>query len=240
VTAAVVAADEPLVRWDWVADHTDEIVDLFWEHVTLTVSAVAIGFVIAMGMALVAVRWRWTYEPLAGFASVLYAIPSLALFGVLLTIPAFGFGFRTALAALVTYTLLILLRNIVAGLDGVPAAAREAADGMGYERWRRLVRVDLPLATPAIVAGLRIATVTTVGLVTVTALIGEGGFGDLINDGLSRDFPTPIVVGAVLSVALAIAFDLLFVLVERLLTPWARARTPRDRGQGDAVAGAPL
>ena len=135
-------------------------------------------------LALVAVRWRWTYEPLAGVCSVLYAIPSLALFGVLVSIPFFGLGYRTAEVALVSYTLLILLRNIVAGLDGVPPAVREAADGMGYERWRRVLRVDLPLATPSIVAGLRIATVTTVGLVTVTSLVGEGGFGKLINDGL--------------------------------------------------------
>jgi osmoprotectant transport system permease protein len=238
VSSALVAVEEPLVRWDWIGDHTEEIVELFWEHVTLTLSAVAIGFVVAMGMSLVAVRWRWTYEPLAGFCSVLYAIPSLALFGVLISIPFFGFGFRTALVALVSYTLLILLRNIVAGLDGVPPAAREAADGMGYEPWRRLLQVDLPLATPAIVAGLRIATVTTVGLVTVTSLIGEGGFGALINEGLSRDFSTQIVVGAVLSVALAIAFDLLFVLVERLLTPWTRARVPRGQQAGDALADA--
>ena len=225
MTAPVLAA-EPLVRWDWVRDHTDDITAQLWEHMGLTAAAVGLGFAISMVLALAAVRWRWAYEPLAGFCSVLYAIPSLALFGVLVPISFFGLGFRTALAALVSYTLLILLRNIVAGLDGVPAAAREAADGMGYERWRRILRVDLPLATPAIVAGLRIATVTTVGLVTVTALVGQGGFGSLINDGLSRNFPTPIVVGTVLSVALAIAFDVLFVLIERLLTPWARARVP--------------
>ena len=232
MTVRLLAAGEPFIRWDWVWDHTDDITELFWEHVTLTVVAVASGFVIAMAMALVATRWRWTYEPLAAFCSVLYAIPSLALFGVLLTIPAFGLGFRSAEVALVSYTLLILLRNIVAGLDGVAPEVREAADGMGYEGWRRWLRVDLPLATPAIVAGLRIATVTTVGLVTVTALIGEGGFGDLINDGLSRDFPTPIVVGAVLSVALAVAFDLLFVVIERLLTPWTRSHTPREAPDG--------
>jgi len=219
----LLAADEPFVRWDWVGDHTDDIVDAFWEHLSLTVVAVGVGFVISMLLALVAMRWRWTYEPLAGVCSVLYAIPSLALFGVLVSIPFFGLGFRTAEVALVSYTLLILLRNIVAGLDGVPAAAREAADGMGYESWRRVLRVDLPLATPAIVAGLRIATVTTVGLVTVTSLVGVGGFGGLINDGLGRSFSTPIVVGTVLSVALAIAFDLLFVAVEWLITPWARA-----------------
>jgi osmoprotectant transport system permease protein len=234
--AVLVGVEEPLVRWDWVWDHTDDYVALLREHVTLTLSAVGIGFAISLVLALVAVRWRWTYEPLAGFCGVLYAIPSLALFGVLITIPAFGLGFRSSLVALVSYTLLILLRNIVVGLDGVPPDVREAADGMGFEGWRRVLRVDLPLATPAIVAGLRIATVTTVGLVTVTALIGAGGFGDLINAGLGRDFPTQILVGSVLSVALAVAFDGLFVAVEHLLTPWARAAA---RGQAGAGAGAP-
>ena len=228
----MLAADEPFVRWSWVGDHTEEITEALRQHIQLTVTSVAIGFAISLVLALVAVRWRWTYEPLAGFCSVLYAIPSLALFAVLVAIPFFGLGYRTSLVALVSYTLLILLRNNVTGLDGVPAAVREASDGMGYERWRRLARVDLPLATPSIVAGLRIATVTTVGLVTVTSLVGEGGFGSLINDGLSRNFPTPIVVGTVGSVALAIAFDLGFVLVERLLTPWARATAPVGRGRG--------
>ena len=233
MTGRVLAADEPFVRWDWVTDHTEEISEAFRQHVQLTVLSVAIGFVISLVLGLVAVRWRWTYEPLAGVCSVLYAIPSLALFAVLVSIPFFGLGFRTSLVALVSYTLLILLRNIVAGLDGVPPAVREASDGMGYERWRRVVRVDLPLATPSIVAGLRIATVTTVGLVTVTSLVGEGGFGSLINDGLSRNFPTPIVVGTVGSVALAIAFDLGFVLLERLITPWTRAKRPAGRGDAD-------
>src|SRR5690606_7152601 len=117
--------------------------------------------------------------------------------------------------ALVSYTLLILLRNIVAGLDGVPDAVREAADGMGYEGWRRMLRIDLPLAAPTIIAGLRIATVTTIGLVTVTALVGQGGFGDLINEGLSRQFSTLVVVGSVFSIAPAVAFDLGFVALER-------------------------
>ena len=226
MTAGPLAADEPLVRWVWIADHTDEITEALRQHVRLTLASVAIGLVIALALALVAVRWRWTYEPLAGLCSVLYAIPSLALFAVLVAIPFFGLGFRTSLVALVSYTLLILLRNIVTGLDGIPPEVREASDGMGYERWRRVLRVDLPLATPGIVAGLRIATVTTVGLVTVTSLVGEGGFGGLINDGPGRSFPTPIVVGTVGSVALAVTFDVAFVAVERLITPWARATPP--------------
>lgn len=222
------AVDQPLVRWDWIGDHSDEIRELFVEHVTLTAAAVGIGFALAMALALVATRWRLLYPPLAGLCGVLYAIPSLALFGLL--VPITGLGFVPAQVALVSYTLLILLRNIVAGLDAVPASVREAADGMGYEGWRRMLRIDLPLAAPTIVAGLRIATVTTIGLVTVTALVGEGGFGDLINDGLSRNFSTPVVVGSVLSVALAVAFDLLFVGLERLTSPWVRADRP-DRAQ---------
>jgi osmoprotectant transport system permease protein len=221
--AARGGADEPFVDWEWVGDHTDEIRTAFVDHLVLTGTAVAIGFAVAMGMAMVSIRWRRSYIPLAALCGALYAIPSVALFAVLL--PIFGLGRTLALVALVTYTLLILLRNIVAGIDGVPAEVKEAADGMGSEPWRRFVAVDLRVAVPAIVAGLRIATVTTVGLVVVTALVGEGGLGDLINDGLSRTFSTPIVVGTVLSVALAIALDLLFVVLERLLAPWARART---------------
>ena len=220
----VLAAGEPLVRWDWVGDHLDEIRTLTWEHVKLTVMAVAMGFAISMVLALVATRFRWTYALLAGFCGVLYAIPSVALFAVL--VPITGLGLVPAQIALVSYTLLILLRNIVAGIDNVPEAVREAADGMGYERWRRVLRIDLPLALPTIIAGLRIATVTTVGLVTVTALIGEGGYGDYINAGLDRQFPTQVVVGTVLSIALAVAFDLLFVGIERVAAPWARREPP--------------
>jgi osmoprotectant transport system permease protein len=222
--AFAVLAEQPLVDWDWVGDHTDDIRQLFVEHVKLTAIAVGIGFAIALALALLSYKWRWLYPPLAGLCGVLYSIPSLALFGLL--VPITGLGLVPAEIALVSYTLLILLRNIVAGLDAVPEAVREAADGMGYEGWRRVLRVDLPLASPTIVAGLRIATVTTIGLVTVTALVGEGGFGDLINEGLARDFSTEVMVGAVLSVALAIAFDLVFVGVERVSAPWVRAGRP--------------
>jgi len=225
--AQVLAADEPLVEWDWVSRNADEIQDRLWQHVSLTVVAVGIGFLLALVMALVAVRWRWTYGPLAGLAGVLYAIPALALFGLLVSFPFFGLGFRTAEVALVSYTLLILLRNIVTGLDSVPAATREAADGMGFEGWRRMLFVDIPLAAPVIIAGLRIATVTTVGLVTVAGLVAAGGLGELITEGLGRSFSTPIVVGAVLSIALAVVLDLAFLALEWVLTPWARARAPR-------------
>lgn len=216
---AVLAA-EPLVRWDWIADHLDDVRERTLEHLQLTAWAVGIGFVISLLLAAIAIRFRFTYGPITWTTGILYTIPSIALFVFL--IPYTGLGFVTAEIGLVSYTLLILVRNIVAGVDGVPAAVRDAADGMGYRRLRRVVEIDLRLATPAIIAGLRIATVTVVGLVTVTALVGAGGYGVFITDGLDRDFTTPILLGAVLSVAMGAAFDLGFVLLERALTPWAR------------------
>ena len=216
----MILAAEPLVRWEWIPDHWDDIRAATTEHLQLTGSSVAIGFVIAMVMAMLSIRWRFLYGPLSAVSGALYSIPSLALFALL--VPFTGLGFRTAQIALISYTLLILLRNIVAGIDGVPQSVKDAADGMGYEPWRRFFAVDLRLATPTIVSGLRIATVTIIGLVTVAALVGSGGYGTFIDDGLDRQFPTPIVVGAGLSILMAIAFDLLFVLVQRLLTPWTR------------------
>jgi osmoprotectant transport system permease protein len=230
-------AAEPLVDWSWVSDRYDEVWSMTKEHLSLTAVAVAIGFGLAMTMALVATRWRWTYGLLVGFCGILYAIPSVALFGIL--IPITGLGMVPAEIALVGYTLLILLRNIVAGIDGVPSAVKEAADGMGFERWRRVLRVDLPLALPAIIAGLRIATVTTIGLVTITALVGMGGYGDWIKYGLSLSFPTPVVVGTILSVAMALAFDVVFVGLERLMTPWTRAARRSSGLADDEPAAAP-
>jgi osmoprotectant transport system permease protein len=221
VTGPVLAADaDSFLWWDWVDDHYDEIWDRTVEHLQLTGVALAIGFLVSVGLSILALRVRSTYGPITWVTGLLYTIPSLALFAFLL--PITGFGTTTAEIGLVSYTLLILVRNIVAGVDGVPAAVKEAADGMGYTSWRRFVSVDLRLATPAIVAGLRIAAVTTIGLVTITVLIGAGGYGVLIEDGLRRNFSTPIVVGATLSVAMAISFDLVLLGLERLLTPWAR------------------
>ena len=206
--------------WAWIPDHADDIREATVEHLQLTAASVAIGFVIAMAMAVLALRWRRTYAPLAALAGGLYSIPSLALFGFL--VPITGLGFRTALIALTSYTLLILLRNIVTGVDGVPQAVKDAADGMGFEPWRRFLTVDLRLATPAIVGGLRVATVTIIGLVTVAALVGSGGYGTFIEDGIRRKFSTPIVVGGGLSIAMAVVFDVLFVLIQRAITPWSR------------------
>jgi len=220
----VLAANGPnsFVWWDWVDRHRSDIWAATLEHLRLTLIAVSVGFVIAAVLAVIAVRFRFMYAPFAWVTGFLYTIPSLALF--VLLIPFTGFTTLTGEIGLVSYTLLILLRNIVEGVDGVPMSVKEAADGMGYTPTRRFVSVDLRLATPTIIAGLRIATVTTIGLVTVTGLIGLGGYGGLINDGLKRTFSTPIVVGAVLSVAMAIVLDLGLVLIERVLTPWSRRR----------------
>jgi len=219
-----VSPDEPFIRWDWIVTNLDDIGERTAEHVLMTVIAVAIGFVLSFGLSLLIVRWRRLYGPVVGASGVLYAIPSLGLFALL--IPLTGVTLLTAEIALVSYTLLILVRNIVAGFDGVPSEVLEAAAGMGYGPWQLLWRVQLPLALPGIVAGLRIATVTTVGLVAVTALIGQSNLGSLIvQRGIRASFPTAILVGAVGSVALGLLADLGFIGLQRLLTPWARARS---------------
>lgn len=210
------------IWWSWVGDHTSDIADALREHIVLTVLAIVIGVVIAFPIAVAATRWRWIQPPALSIAGVLYTIPSLALFALL--IPWTGLSRTTALIPLVTYTLLILLRNTITGLQGVPPEVTDAADGMGYGPMARLFRVELPLALPTIMAGVRVATISTIGLVTVTALIGLGGLGKLINDGLTRNFHTPLVVGSVLSVALAVIADLVLVAMQWLATPWVRKR----------------
>jgi len=212
---------QPFVNWGWIADHTDDMVTRILNHLIFTGIAIAVGFAISLALSLLIVRYRWTYGPVTWVAGVLYTIPSLALFGLL--IPITGFTVTTAEIALVSYTLLILIRNTVAGLDGVPSDVRDAAVGMGFSPTQVMLKVDLPLALPVIMAGLRVATVTTIGLVTVTALIGMDNLGTFITDGLQRLFVTPILVGAVLSIALAVAADLLLLGAQRLIAPWTRA-----------------
>jgi osmoprotectant transport system permease protein len=211
---------DQLFSWTWVSERWDEVWQATIEHLQLTFVAVGIGLAIAIVLSAISLAWRPAYAPITWFTGLLYTIPSIALFGFL--VPVTGLGFVTAEIALVSYTLLILIRNVVAGVDGVPASIKEAADGMGYTTTRRFLAVDLRLATPTIVAGIRIATVTVVGLVTITSLVGAGGYGVFILDGLRRNFPTPIVLGTVLSLVLALILDLALVLIERALTPWAR------------------
>jgi osmoprotectant transport system permease protein len=216
----VLAAE--LIRWSWIGDHLDDIRDDLVQHLELTGLAVLFGILLAFPLALAAMRWPRLYSPILGFTGVLFTIPSLALF--ILLIPFTGLKIQTALIGLTMYTLLILVRNMVEGLRGVDRDVREAAQAMGYTPARQLFQVELPLALPVIMAGVRIATVTTIGLVTVTALIGWGGLGQLFLDGFTLNFSTPLIVGIVLSALLAFAADLLLVGVQWGLTPWARSR----------------
>ncbi|MEX0629175.1 MAG: ABC transporter permease [Chloroflexota bacterium] len=214
--------EAPFFRLDWVFDNLDMLVQRTGEHVVLTLIGVGAGILIAFPVTLLIHRRRRLIGPVLGLAGILYAIPSLALFGLL--IPVTGIGLVTAEIALVSYTLLILVRNGLSGLDGVAPEIVEAATGMGHTRIQQLWRVQLPLATPVIIAGIRIATVTTIGLVAVTALIGQGGLGFvIITIGINRFFPTAILVGVGLSVLLAVLADRGLVLAERALTPWTRA-----------------
>jgi osmoprotectant transport system permease protein len=222
VLASVFGATDPLVKWGWVNDNRGLIESALGHHIELTLIAVAVGFVISMPLAVVAWKVRALRPVFVTSSGLLYVIPSVALFVLLQPITGF-FSIATAEVALVSYTLLILVRNTLAGLDAVPAEVREAARGMGYGALRELVRVDLPLALPSVFAGLRVATVTVIGLVTVTAFIGQGGLGQLIIQGFSQSgFHTPIVVGLVLSVVLAGVADALLVVLERLTLPWVR------------------
>lgn len=215
--------DEPLIEWEWIGRNVEQIWARLVQHVGLTLIAVLVGLAISMALALLVYRRRRLLAPVAATTAILYTIPSIALFAVLTPITGFG-SILTAEIALVSYTLLILLRNIVAGLDSVPAEVREAATGLGYGRRQLLWHVELPLALPLIVAGVRIASVTTVGLVAVAAVIGQGGLGQLILSGLRTFFTTPTYVGAFLSLALALVIDVVLIRVQRRLTPWAAPR----------------
>jgi osmoprotectant transport system permease protein len=214
---------EPFIDWRWIADHAGEIGSLTVDHVVLTGLAVGIGLLISFPLAILSHRRRRLFPPITWVTGTLYTIPSLALFAFL--VPFTGLTKVTAEIGLVSYTLLILIRNIVIGLDGVPEDAKEAARGMGYTDRQLLWRVELPLAIPAVVAGVRIATVTTIGLVTVAAIITEGGLGTLILRGLQRGLDArPVIVGSGLSFLLAIAADATLLVTQRALTPWAQER----------------
>ena len=215
-------ARNELFRWDWVASNAGAIWQRLVEHIYLTSIALGVGLALSLALSALALRYRRTYAPITWTTGLFYTVPSLALFAFF--VPITGFTTLTAEIGLVSYTLLILIRNIVAGIDGVDPAIKEAARGMGYTARRLFLEIELPLALPVIVAGLRIAAVTTIGLVTVTALVGQGGLGFFILRGLNRFFDTEIIVGTVLSVLLAVAVDVALVLAERALTPWSRRR----------------
>jgi osmoprotectant transport system permease protein len=212
------------IRWDWIADNADVILLALWQHMILVIVPLAVGFAISLGLAIWAVRKPVVYGPVTAITGILYTIPSLAAFALL--VPILGFSMLVAFIPLTTYTLLILFRNIVAGFQGVPQEVLEAADGMGYRPRERLLRVELPLAVPLMITGVRLAAVTLIGLATVASILGSsfGGLGQLITDGLQTFFPTKYVLGGVLSVLLALVVDLVLVRAERIATPWSRSR----------------
>lgn len=217
----------PLVDWEWIAEHLDDIAFRTGQHLWLAAIAVVVGFVISFGLALAIRKYPALFGPITGISGVLYTIPSLALFAVL--VPITGLSLLTAEIPLVIYTLLIYVRNIVAGFRAVPEEVLESAIGMGFGPNRRLWAIEVPLAIPLIVSGIRIASVSTIGLVMIVALIGNnfGGLGLFIREGIQTFFPTKVYVGAVLSVVLAFVADALFVAIERAVTPWASARAAR-------------
>lgn len=217
-------SNRPLFEWRWVERNADDILQRLGEHLALTATALAIGLVVSIGLAVLSLRWRWFYPVALSTTGALYVIPSLGAFALL--VPFFGLSFTTAVIPLATYTLLNLLRNIVTGIQQVPADVREAAVGMGFTRARLLVSVELPLALPVVIAGLRVAAVTTIGLVTVTSMLGMGGLGFFIRQGIQTTTPNPtaIIVGIGLSIVLAVVVDFLLWTSERALAPWARKK----------------
>ncbi|MFF5234316.1 ABC transporter permease [Dactylosporangium sp. NPDC000521] len=215
-------AGNPWFSWSYVRDNADTIRDALLDHVTITVWSVAIAVAIAVPLAVLAYWVRPLATPILTSASVLYTIPSLALLAFLA--PFLGTGRTPVVVALVMYALIVIIRNSLTGLQQVPGDVREAATAMGYGRGARLLRVELPLALPAILTGLRLATVSTVALVTVGAAVGsQGGLGALILSGFRNNFyKAQIATAALVCVLLALVLDLLLVALTRALTPWTR------------------
>jgi osmoprotectant transport system permease protein len=209
--------------WSWIPQNGAQIWQLTRENLYLGVVPALIGLVISLPLGIIAARWRWFYPPVLTVVNILYAVPSLALFIAL--IPAFGLTDTTVVIALTVFSLCVILPNVVAGLRGVPAPVKQAATAMGYGPLRRLVTVELPLATPVIIAGLRIGVVAGISLASVGQLIGVSSLGYLFVDGLQRSFPTEIWVGLVLVIVLALICDLILITVRRVLTPWTAARS---------------
>ena len=226
---AVDAAPNPWFSSSWVVDNWDTIMPLLIQHVRLTVVSVLIGAVISFPLALLARRSRFLTGPVLGLSTLVYTIPSLAMFAFLA--PFTGLSETTVAVGLVLYSLVILVRNFLAGLQAVPADAVEAARGMGYGPGRLLAKVEIPLALPSIMAGLRIATVSTVALVTVGVVVGQGGLGQIIivNGFSANYYRPPIVFGTLACVVLALIADQLLALLERVLTPWNRTPTAGRR-----------
>ncbi|WP_221176290.1 ABC transporter permease [Nocardioides marmorisolisilvae] len=220
--------DNCLTRNEWIcgryySTRSHELESALLQHLGIVVASVALGLVLAIPLALLARRYRKLEGIIVGSTTAIYSIPSLALFSLL--VPFTGLGRRTVLIGLGLYSLTVLVRAILDGLDAVPAEVREAATGIGYDGRRMLLRVEIPLALPAFMAGLRVATVSAVALTTVGSILDYGGLGDLILE--DATFKAQVLAGSVLCVALAVTLDVILVISQRLLTPWARK--PRRR-----------
>jgi osmoprotectant transport system permease protein len=215
-----------LFCWQWVSRNWSTVLwPALRQHVVLTLIAISIGFVISVTLALLAYRHNWVERPVIVLTAVLYTIPSLAMFELLEPLPGLGLSRTTAEVALVSYTLLIMFRNTLTGLRGVPSEVRDSAVGMGMSPRQSLLRVELPLALPAIIAGLRIATITVIALATIAALVDNEGLGVPILTAISNDvFKTELIAAGAMAVALAIGADALLVALQRVLTPWTRAQ----------------
>ncbi|MEV3856729.1 ABC transporter permease [Streptomyces sp. NPDC050095] len=211
------------IDWDWIGSHRSDLADLTVNHLQAALTAVLFGLLISLPLAVLAHRVRPLRGFLLGVSNVLFTIPSIAVFVLLL--PVSGLTRTTTVTGLTIYTLVVLLRNTVEGLDSVPHKTKEAAKAMGTRPLRTLLTVELPLALPVIMAGVRIATVMSISLVSVATYIGDGGLGQLFTDGFQRNFPTPVIAGVVLTLLLALVADAVLVGVQRLLTPWTRTRT---------------
>jgi len=206
---------------DYFVDRQDELVTATKEHLLITVSAVLLGLALAIPLALLARRFARLEPAVLGVATGIYTIPSLALFPLI--VPFTGITRATVVIGLALYSLTILVRNTLEGLRSVPADVIESATGLGYSRTKLFLRIELPLALPVIMAGLRIATVSTVALTTVGAVVAYGGLGNLLKNGVQEDFRAQVLAASVICVLIAIALDLLLLGVQRLMTPWARS-----------------
>jgi osmoprotectant transport system permease protein len=217
------AREGHLFCFDWARENIDRFGTPTVQHLELVLISVVLGFALAFALALLAHRARWLQPPLLAATGVLYTIPSLAFFFLLL--PVTGFGRDTAVIVLAAYTLQIIYRNTMLGLANVPESAKDAARGMGFTERQVLWRVELPLATPEIIAGLRVATVSTMAIATLAVFIGAGGLGDQIYRSANLTFPTSIIIAGGIAIAIALLLDALLLAVQRLATPWRRART---------------
>lgn len=224
-----------MIDWAWALDHLDELAGRSMQHVVLASIAVGLGFVLSLGLSIASLRRPRLRSALVTASGIVYTVPSLAMFAAL--VPITGLSTVTAEVPLVLYTLLIFMRNILAGLDAVAPDVLEAADAMGYSSRTRLARVELPLALPLVLGGVRLATVSTIGLVTVSGILGDrfGGLGFFIFEGHRHSFPTEILFGALPTIALALAADLAIVALQRRLTPWSQV-VPTVSGDRPAIA----